>query len=45
MVGYIYKCIDAGMTGLAAAGSLILFGIILIFTAINSYISNKKVHY
>ena len=45
MVGYIYKCIDAGKTGLAAAGSLILFGIILVFTAINSYISSKKVHY
>ena len=45
MVGYIYKCIDAGKTGLASAGSLILFGIIMIFTVINLYISNKKVHY
>ena len=45
MVGYIYKCIDKGTLGLASAGSLILFGIIMVFTAINLYVSKKKVHY
>lgn len=45
MVGYIYKCIESGKTGLASAGSLILFGIIMIFTVINLYVSKKKVHY
>ena len=32
-------------TSLAAAGAVILFIIIMIFTAINSYVSKKKVHY
>ncbi|MCR5231612.1 MAG: sugar ABC transporter permease [Acholeplasmatales bacterium] len=45
MVGYIYACIEKGQTGYAAAGSLILFAIIMVFTGINMYISKKKVHY
>lgn len=45
MVGYIYACIEKGSTGYAAAGSLILFAIIMVFTAINLFISKKKVHY
>lgn len=45
MVGFVYKCIDSGSTGYAAAGSLLLFGIIMVFTAINLYVSKKKVHY
>ena len=45
MVGYIYGCIGAGKTGYAAAGSLILFAIIMVFTVINLWVSKKKVHY
>ena len=45
MVGYIYDQIGNDSTGLAAAGSLILFGIILVFTLINLAVSKKKVHY
>ena len=45
MVGYIYKCLDDNKTGYAAAGSLILFAIIMVVTAVNLYVSKKKVHY
>ncbi len=46
MVGYIYFFIEeGGKTGYAAAGALILFVIIMIITALNLYISKKKVHY
>lgn len=45
MVGYIYDQIGNDSTSLAAAGSLILFVIILIFTLINLGVSKKKVHY
>lgn len=45
MVGYIYECINQNATGYAAAGSIILFLIIMVFTAINLYVSKKKVHY
>lgn len=45
MVGYIYDQIGNDSTCLAAAGSLILFGIILVFTLINLAVSKKKVHY
>lgn len=45
MVGYIYACISKGATGLAAAGSLILFAIIMCVTAVNLYVSKKRVHY
>ncbi len=45
MVGFIYERISDGRTGLAAAGALILFVIILIFTGINLLVSKKRVHY
>ena len=45
IVGLIYRYIETNQTGVAAAASLILFGIIMIFTAINLYVSKKRVHY
>lgn len=45
IVGYVYKMLPKSNIGNAAAASLILFGIILIVTAINGYVSKKKVHY
>jgi len=45
MVGYIYSMIENNQTGYAAAGSIILFIIIMIFTAINMQVSKKKVHF
>jgi len=45
MVGYIYKCLEDNKTGYAAAGSLILFAIIMVVTAFNLYLSKKRVHY
>ena len=45
MVGYMYNYIEKGETGYASAGSLILFGIIMIITVINLRISKKRVHY
>ena len=44
MVGFIYDQI-ADHAGRASAGALILFGIILIVTLINLYVSKKRVHY
>ena len=40
MVGYIYQFKDNGYMGYAFAGSLILFVIIMIFTAINRFVSS-----
>lgn len=45
IVGYIYDCLPNSNTGLASAAALILFAIILVVTAINGYVSKKKVHY
>lgn len=45
MVGYIYKYIEKGATGYAFAGSLLLFIIIMAITALNRYVSKKKVSY
>lgn len=45
MVGYIYQYIGNGMLGYAFAGSLLLFAIIMIFTAINLQVSKRRVHY
>ena len=45
MVGYIYDMIGNDQIGYAAAGSIILFIIIMIFTAINTQVSKKRVHY
>lgn len=44
MVGMIYNLIDSNQ-GKASAGALILFGIILIVTLLNLYVSKKKTHY
>ncbi len=45
VVGYIYQYIDKGQTGYAFAGSLLLFVIIMIITAISNYVSKKRVTY
>ena len=45
MVGYIYRYIEDGHMGYAFAGSLILFVIIMLITALNRYVSKKKVSY
>ncbi len=45
MVGYIYQYVENGYTGYAFAGSLILFAIIMAFTAVNLRVSKKRVHY
>lgn len=46
VVWYIYnKLKEGGDAGAASAGAVVLFVIILIFTAINKYVSSKKVFY
>ncbi len=45
MVGYIYQYLELGQTGYAYAGSLLLFIIIMIITAINLRVSKKRVTY
>ena len=45
IVGYVYDMLPKSQLGNASAASLILFGIILVVTAINGYVSKKKVHY
>jgi multiple sugar transport system permease protein len=45
MVGFVYDAISSDAYGTASAASLILFGIILVVTVINLYVSSKKVHY
>ncbi len=45
MVGYVYRQLEGNHEGLASAGALILFAIILGVTMINSQISKKHVHY
>ena len=45
MVGYIMDQLHSDKIGLASAGALVLFGIILIFTLINLRMSKKRVHY
>ena len=44
MVGFIYDSIDLKQ-GRAGAAALILFGIILVVTLLNLYVSKKRVHY
>ena len=44
MVGFIYDSISL-QQGRASAAALILFGIILVVTLLNLYVSKKKVHY
>ncbi|MDE7296318.1 MAG: sugar ABC transporter permease [Clostridia bacterium] len=45
VVGYIYQYIGRGQTGYAFAGSLLLFLIIMVITAINHFVSKKRVTY
>lgn len=45
MVGFIYRSLERNRQGRASAAALILFGIILVVTMINLYVSKKKVHY
>ena len=45
MVGYIYEALPEMNYGVASAAALILFGIILVVTMINLYVSKKKTHY
>jgi len=45
MVGFIYDSLGSDNEGRASAAALILFVIILIVTALNSYVSKKRVHY
>lgn len=45
MVGFIYDALSNDNYGRASAAALILFGIILLVTLINLYVSSKKVHY
>ena len=45
MVGFIYDALSTNKQGRASAAALILFGIILVVTAINNQVSKKRVHY
>ena len=45
MVGFVYDALEANNQGRASAAALILFGIILVVTLINNWVSNKRVHY
>ncbi len=45
MVGFIYDALATNKQGRASAAALILFGIILVVTLINNWVSKKRVHY
>lgn len=45
MVGFIYDALETNSQGRASAAALILFGIILVVTLINLWVSKKQVHY
>ncbi|MBR4361095.1 MAG: sugar ABC transporter permease [Clostridia bacterium] len=45
MVGLIYDSLATNNQGRASAAALILFGIILVVTLINLWVSKKRVHY
>ena len=45
MVGFIYRALSENNQGRASAAALILFGIILVVTMINMWVSKKSVHY
>ena len=45
MVGFIFDALKTNKQGRASAAALILFGIIMIVTILNLYVSKKKVHY
>jgi len=45
MVGFVYEALEGNHQGRASAAALILFGIILVVTMINSWVSKKRVHF
>ena len=45
MVGFIYDSLASNNPGRASAAALILFGLILIVTLLQLYVSKKRVHY
>ncbi|MBR3742218.1 MAG: sugar ABC transporter permease [Clostridia bacterium] len=45
MVGLIYDSLASNNQGRASAAALILFGIILVVTLVNLWVSKKRVHY
>ena len=45
MVGFIYDALGTNAHGTASAAALILFGIILVVTMINTQVSKKRVHF
>ena len=45
MVGFIYESLGTNAHGTASAAALILFGIILVVTMINTQVSKKRVHF
>ena len=45
MVGFIYDSLGRNSHGMASAAALILFGIILVVTMINTQVSKKRVHF
>lgn len=45
MVGFIYDALSQNNQGRASAAALILFGIILVVTLINGWVSKKRVHF
>ena len=45
MVGFIYDSLGTRAHGTASAAALILFGIILVVTMINTQVSKKRVHF
>ena len=45
MGGFIYDALETNSQGRASAAALILFGIILVVTMINTQVSKKRVHY
>ena len=45
MVGFIYDALESNNQGRASAAALILFGIILVVTMINTQVSKKRVHF
>ena len=45
MVGLVYDSLELNAQGMASAAALILFGIILVITMINLWVSKKRVHF
>ena len=45
MVGFVYDALERNNEGRASAAALILFGIILVVTMFNNWLTSKRVHY